>query len=417
MQKTKADKPLKSDAPCGCGSGLKYAGCCQVKGIRYFVSRKGTIVRRIPIHPKLKEAIGEGEKRFREIFGRKMGRGDILLFDHFLNGEEDRWQVIRRIGQEAEIREELIFAWRRSGFIVAEETRRMMPDIDYQEWENAIDEYLEIKKSGFDPFYVFTYLEPLEYEHYKKCVELIDHVIIIGFNSVRKIQKFKRRDHYFKYMMICSALNSMRTINEMYASRYDDDCLAVLRGIYEQYLRIKLLRLNPERLDAFDAAVHALVGIWPNKIRKNGTVDFATVIDPKSGKEIKITISNHFIASLSDFEHELEVYQGLYNQLSGHVHHDVSAWALKGFVTEELSLDRDQDHVRAIAFVLFVSVLLFSEMLNLRWITKHSKRDIRYNLKSLCSHVHELANFRSVREFAHLPNCLATVCETIADNL
>jgi len=50
--------------------------------------------------------------------------------------------------------------------MVGEHSRKLMPENQYQEWEEAIDEYFSLKEDGADPFFVFTYLSAKEYEHY-----------------------------------------------------------------------------------------------------------------------------------------------------------------------------------------------------------------------------------------------------------
>ena len=211
--------------------------------------------------------------------------------------------------------------------------------------------------------------------------------------------------------MICSALNSFRTINGMYHHRYDDDCLAILRGIYEQHLRIKQLRLKPESIASFEAAVHAAAGLFHYKLRTNGSLDYTRVVDPKTGKETKVILSNFSIANSSDFDRL--IYQELYNQLSGHVHHDVTTWALKGMATQELELNRDQDSVRAIALVLFVGLLLLCELSRLDWILKRDKRDLRFAINTLIKHLRSLLSCEGVRQHSGLPKSMLPALEEV----
>ena len=93
-----------------------------------------------------------------------------MLFDQHLAGEDDFWQHAGSAARAAGVREELIFAWRRSGFIVGQHSRKLMPENEYEEWTGAIDEYFALKEEGADPFHVFTYLSGKEYEYYKTVV-------------------------------------------------------------------------------------------------------------------------------------------------------------------------------------------------------------------------------------------------------
>jgi hypothetical protein len=281
-----------------------------------------------------------------------------------------------------------------------------MPEIDYREWEDAIDEYFELKKSGYDPFHVFTYLTGEEFERFKDCQSQIENIIILGFNSVRRYTSLEQERDFYQFLVACSALNSYRTIYDMFNHRYDDDCLAILRGVYEQYLRIMALRMKPALAERFRALIYAYVGIWNYKVRKNGTVDYGVVIDPKTKEEFRITLSNFSLVSLSDFHFEASIYGELYNELSGHVHHDVTLWALRSFANKEVGLDRAQDKIRATILILFVSVLFFREMALATWIPKQGIRDLRFCTKKLTQKLLDFLKSENVTNNADVPPCV-----------
>jgi len=248
MPKQKTSKarlrPFPADSSCPCGSGTIYRDCCIRKKFRYKVDKDGNVIKQLKIHPRLKPELENALLEFKEMFGRKPGRGDPILFSQHLTGEDDFWQQAKTVGRVAGVREELIFAWRRSGFIVGEHSREIMPDSDYEEWKSAMDEYFLLKEEGYDPFFVFTYLSGEEYDKYKRLVELLDHAIIVIGLALTNPKRLSDSSGYFRYLLIGRAIRSLRTIREMYHTRYDDDCLAIARAVYEAYLRVKLLRCS-----------------------------------------------------------------------------------------------------------------------------------------------------------------------------
>jgi hypothetical protein len=199
----------------------------------------------------------------------------------------------------------------------------------------------------------------------------------------------------------------------MFSHRYDDDCLAILRGIYEQYLRIMALRMNPNLVERFRALIYAYVGLWRYKIRKNGTVDYGVVVNPKTNEGLRVTLSNFSLVSLSDFDFETKIYGEIYNELSGHVHHDVTLWALKSFANKGVSLDRDQDRIRATILILFVSVLLFREMATANWIPKQGIRDLRFSVKRLTQKLLNFLQTENVITNAGVPPCVVPALTSI----
>ena len=359
----------------------------------------------------------ENRQNFRTTFGRSEGPKDRVFFGNFVLGANEHWQVVKKAAEQAGVPDELIFASCRTGLVVTEQNARRMPEVDLDEWSEEIRQFREMRDAGVDPWHRFTYLDPPAYEQYKSCLKLIEQVIVVGFSAVDRRPKIRKAEHLFQCLMLCSALNSYRTINEMFRSRYDDDCLAILRGIYEQYLRIKMLRLQPESVSRFEGAMYASVGLWPYRRRSDGSVDYTTVMPPGGGKGIKVTVQNYSIAQVSDFAMEQEIYQELYFQLSGHVHHDVTLWALSGIAAGRLEMDREQDSVRAIALILFVSVLLLSEAAKCEWLLKVSRRDLTFTARRLAIDLRRLVGFGSVQEHAALPPCVAKGADALLAEL
>jgi hypothetical protein len=199
----------------------------------------------------------------------------------------------------------------------------------------------------------------------------------------------------------------------MFNHRYDDDCLAILRGIYEQYLRLMALRMKPTLVERFRALTYAYVGIWRYKIRKNGTVDYGVVVDPNTNEERRVSVSNFSLVSLSDFKLEASIYAELYNELSGHVHHDVTLWALKSFANKAVSLDRDQDKIRAIILILFVSILLLREIAAATWIPRQSIRDLKFCTKKLTVKLLSFLKTENVTNNAGVPSCVVPALNSI----
>jgi hypothetical protein len=110
--------------------------------------------------------------------------------------------------------------------------------------------------------------------------------------------------------------------------------------------------------------------------------------------------------SLSDFDLEAPIYGELYNELSGHVHHDVTLWALKSFANKSVSLDRDQDKIRAVILILFVSILLLREMAVAAWLPKQSIRDLRFYTKRLTIRLLDFLETENVTSKAGIPPCV-----------
>jgi hypothetical protein len=387
MPEQKASKarlrPFPSDSSCPCGSGTIYRDCCIRKKFRFKVDKDGNVIKQLKIHPRLKPELENALLEFKEMFGRKPGRGDPILFSQHLTGEDDFWQQAKTVGRVAGVREELIFAWRRSGFIVGEHSREIMPDSDYEEWKSAIDEYFLLKDEGHDPFFVFTYLSGEEYDKYKRLVELLDHVIIVIGFALTNPKRLSDSSGYFRYLLIGRAMRSLRTIREMYDARYDDDCLAIARAVYEAYLRVKLLRCNPASSKRFEAMLAHESGAFPTKLKSNGKPKYGVCVDPETGQEFEISIANSETLKVSDFPLDTQLYYELYPLLSGYAHPELIQHALHSIESERADLPYGGDSVLAIIVVLSVCTLLLRETAECQFLRKRTKRDLLYVVKQL----------------------------------
>ena len=265
-----------------------------------------------------------------------------------------------------------------------------MPDSEYEEWENAMEEYFLLKEEGHDPFFVFTYLSGEEYEKYKSLVKLLDRVIIVlGFARTNP-KRLNESASYFRYLLLDRSIRSLRTIREMYNTRYDDDCLAIARAVYEVYLRMKLLRRDPASSARFEAMLAHEVGAFPTKLKKNGQPNYGVCVDPKTGQEYEIIISNKETLNVCDLPLDTQLYYDLYPLLSGHVHPELVQDALNSIAATEADLPKQGDSVRAIILILTISVLLLREAAECTFLRKRTKRDLLYVVKKTEK---ELLNF------------------------
>jgi hypothetical protein len=343
---------LDSRAICPCGSGQIYGRCCRKRNIRYELNNRGIISQAIPLTSGLKEAVQEAFVEFKKVFGRKPGKKDRVLVGQYLFNEEHHWSMVIKTGQAANTPEELIFAWRRTDFILAEQNQHLVPEVRKEEWRDAIDEYFDLKDRGFDPFYIFSPLDPKQYELYKILKESISTIIIVASAAIHDRKRIRADSDFFQFFFVSRALCSLRTIREMYESRYDDDCLSILRGIYECYLRTKLLRLEPESAEKFVARIMRDLGRAMMFRDEKGRAHRNKIVMPPNNKIVDISLSNYDIVRRSDFKFEEAVYQELYSELSGFVHPDVLHFINHLATDGDVGLFRQNDPYRAIVFVL-----------------------------------------------------------------
>jgi hypothetical protein len=131
---------ISRNDPCPCGSGAKYKRCCIDKGFTWVRDADGTVFREIPISDEMRELLELQKQRFIEKHGRPPGPDDPI-FDEPTEHVEHR---IVETMKAAGIRPALIYAFEKSGVLVAEDNQHMVPTADLENFTRAYNEWYEI---------------------------------------------------------------------------------------------------------------------------------------------------------------------------------------------------------------------------------------------------------------------------------
>lgn len=399
-------RPYPTDESCPCGSKRPYRDCCARKRFRYEIDARGQIVKSVPIHKKLKPVLKDALAHFKEVYGRKPKPCDRVFFEQFLESEEDFWRSVIQAGRSANIREEILFAWRRTGLLVAADSIDLMSDFDLREWEGAVREFRRLRRRRVDPYHVFTYLNAVDYEVYKRCVSLLDYSIIITASCLSGVHDLQCEADFYRFQLALTGLRSLRTVRKMYENRYDDDCLSVARGIYEAYLRMKFIRLDDQGAKRFHAMTMVIAGVFKRKQHPNGRLDRRICVDASTGQEFDFQISNREIIKRSSFSLEQALYDDIYPYLSSFVHPDIFEEVVRLHREKTIKIDRDGDPVLAIILVLSVSLLLAIELEQSSFLTKTRKRDLSFHIRTCSNIVASLISSPSVLSQGRVPPAL-----------
>jgi hypothetical protein len=140
-----SEKEYPRNSPCPCGSGKKYKVCCAQKGIKY-VTKRGEVSRVAPMSPELSDVFQEQRKAFVAKFGREPGPGDPILFDPNADTPQPiNEEMVRREMNEAMkaagIRDELIYAYNKTGYVVTSENQHLIPEDGARAFQEAVDEF------------------------------------------------------------------------------------------------------------------------------------------------------------------------------------------------------------------------------------------------------------------------------------
>lgn len=132
-------KPYAGNLYCPCGSGKKYKSCCQPKGIEYFLTPKGKLVKRQPLSPPQRAAFEAERQRFIERHGRRPTDEEEAVMR--AQDYDEVETVIARDFIAAGAPPEKIYAFEKTGLWVTRENESQISADELRRWDEAIEEY------------------------------------------------------------------------------------------------------------------------------------------------------------------------------------------------------------------------------------------------------------------------------------
>ncbi len=299
-----------------------------------------------------KDFLREQEKEFKEIFGRDMGPEDKIFFQEiYLVSEEQTKQKMIEAMKKANIAPQIIYAFIKTDRILTEENINKIPDIEIEEWNNAIDEYYERINNGENP------LEgdqpPKEIldilDEFLKSIYLVVHISrnenIFNFTGEQTTSLFSCL--FFSLMKVETNLKSISSL--LSSPDTAIDALNISRSIYEIYLGLQYSIHNP------------------SKISSVYNFDFKNLQDTYTERVRKSTLA---VESL--YEEDESIHKYIYSFLSGFTHtdfHTIKYYLDTSFVANDVLIES------AVISILYTTLILY-EILKVNEINDSVRTDI-----------------------------------------
>lgn len=149
----KSQNKYPRNAACPCGTGKKYKKCCINAAYGFHLQDNGAVTKSVPLNDGAMEAFEMQRQAFIEKFGREPEGDDPIFFDPDQDTPQpmsmammDEMQdMMVEVMMKSGIRPEIIYAYKRTGFLLTEENYHLATPEDLAEWESAIDEFEVMK--------------------------------------------------------------------------------------------------------------------------------------------------------------------------------------------------------------------------------------------------------------------------------
>lgn len=338
----------------------------------------------VPLSEAALEVLSQGEHEFFRHFERKPGDGDPIFLAKYLASPEDLEIEGVRLMQEAGIPPALIYAYKKTGYILTQENSSIATGAAIQEWEEAIREFEEFGDPSaqgegakeFDDLLI-ELTGDIESCFYALGISA-DHFFNVGLQEPDPSDP--SHTYIQRYQALCAARahRTLRSISSLLKARFSEDAIRLERTIYECYLHIVIASVDPRSLEVLvDVPLGLRLGTHAFKRTPGGREDRRVVIELSSGREFASSISAYHMASKSPFIEDVEFFDYFYKLASELIH--PSVLAAKGYFSEYGQIDPVKIHMQeeAIVFGALVAAMTLDRVASMRGCPHRVSRDCR----------------------------------------
>lgn len=375
-QYSKKRKEWDENDECPCGSGKKYKDCCKKKDIKYCYKDKNTYTKEMKMDKETRDMLFITAAQFKAIFGRAPGNDDFMV-SGVLDNQMNRY--MRKLKLEGALPNDYLYAYDRTGILLSPYNYNKFSDMEIEEFEEAQEEYRELISEDISN-HCGNILQVAEATNtYLKKVfdESIDETEYVLVKYIKDLtQKIGIPEGFYiktmEDLMVYSAYRAhthLETLKEIVKQGYFENSLALVRMLFEILINVKVFRKNKE---LFNEKILSLARVEEGKcIRKSKFV----VQDKKTGKEYYCKIKIDKFSEMAG-EKYVELYETLYDELSGFIHLDTLT-AKKIFEKKDNFLDVDESYIAGIIAMAFTTQIIL-ELSQFENIKEQTKNDLRY---------------------------------------
>ncbi len=314
---------------------------------------------------------------FKAIMGRDI-TGDDPLIPSALNMSESEYKrhvsvMLDEIGVDPRV----IYAFNKLGFCLVE-GEEMYSDEQIEKWNNAIEEYENLKLNGIglDEQNVNSTIERV-YKTFEKLQFLYALVIRKYSNKLDSIDlavEPKSSD----YILFCLTRNlkSIKAINLLSVNDFPEDAFNLARTNFENYAEIVYAIYDNDNLTRQIKAENGILkGTHERRWKK--------IICKTSNQEISLNSNYEKINLNPEFKDlDSKVYNLVYSLLSSYTHPDVKT-AIKYIDTDYGFTDlKENSNLDPLIIVLIINFMIIHELQNLEYF-KTSKKDLTKQIKEI----------------------------------
>lgn len=361
---------------CPCGSGKTYKKCCKKKKLKYYKGKDGkSYTRVVPIHPELKPVLEEEKLRFKSIFGRMPGDKDYIHGGVLLKDYKRAYKIIKRNG---EIDKAWLYASDKTGLMLTDENKDLIPERDVKEFTKYVKEYEKIMKSKIkgNRWNLLQAVDATSFILESMLAHDLPNMIYVlnlcvNFYSQDTNEKENFIIHNIKdFLVFCAYKASIQltVLKELVDGEYYDTAMAEVRIIFEILISMRAYKRNP---DIFEEKILSVMGVELGTHRKMKNI----IENIETGKQYKYNIQKKQLAEKAGKNFE-NLYNAFYDELSEFIHLDTKS-AKKIFQDKDLFEDVDECLIAGLLGMI-LELEIIRELIDFEGSNKKMSNDLKY---------------------------------------
>ncbi|AQT60655.1 DUF5677 domain-containing protein [Cellvibrio sp. PSBB023] len=390
---------IKVNDPCPCGSGRKYKKCCKYKDVIWEQDDTGDYYQVIPIKGKLEELVEQLDDEIYKHFERERLPDDPLMPHTLMFSDKDHERKMIEIMEKVGTNPAFIYAYKRTGILLTDGMVEKATGSLVDEWDNAVAEYYAF---GGDPE-----RESEDRQFESKLSLLIDDIDSLIYLFGICIKKYFNEDFSddsapdgaeilspvaYMGLNLAKSQRTLRSIKYLIVEDYNEDALKLVRGIYENYLHIILVKNKPDSVVSLVDAKYGIRDGTFKYLEKNGKEDRRKVVRCSTGDIYPSNISGYKMAESSNRDFDIDFYDLFYQRVSDVVH--PSVFNIRDYVRDDKLSPLDSDwKEEAVIYSVFVGCLISFEIMDIKHLPASLQGDCAAVARRLLAHLIETLEF------------------------
>jgi hypothetical protein len=266
----------------------------------------------------------ENKREFEETFGRKPRANDAVFFQKYYSSKKDFERETIKAMEGAGAAPSVVYAYRKTGFIITERNFKKLTPQEQEEWNEAIDEFYGRLEDGEDKEVILggDGLKEFMQDAIRRNQVVAGSFVEKHFNRYRRKPGSDRDVDLVAAFATTNFTRGLKSIHILLENDVGFDAYHLLRVLYENYLVLKYVYEHPQEVVVFAAQLGTLLGTHVFATSKTGAPIQSQIVETSTGSKVNVPSRWAMATALGALDQQL--YNEIYRLLSSYTHSEIT---------------------------------------------------------------------------------------------